>query len=55
MKKWTVRSIETVEWVWEEIEAETEDEAVVIAMENWTTGTAVENTVEEMYAEEETQ
>jgi hypothetical protein len=52
MKKWNVFSSERVDWEWREIEAETEDEAVELAMENWVGAKQTDNIVEEIFAEE---
>ena len=52
MKKWNVFSSERVDWEWREIEAETEEEAVELAMENWVSAKQVDNIVEEITAEE---
>ena len=52
MKKWNVFSSERVEWEWREIEAETEDEAVELAMENWCSAKQIDNIVEEITTEE---
>ena len=55
MKKWNVFSSERVEWEWREIEAETEDEAVELAMENWIAAKQRDNIVEEIIAVEVTE
>ena len=52
MKKWNVFSSERVDWEWREIEAETEDEAVELAMENWLAAKQVDSSIEEITAEE---
>ena len=36
MKKYTVGAKEIIEWEWHNIEAESADEAVQIAQDNWT-------------------
>lgn len=48
MKKYEVYVIETISWIFEDIEAESEDEAQEIAMDHWEYGKQVDCHVEDI-------